>query len=80
MFKEKLGRCQFCMWLNLFLLITSALGWFLCFQSAPRSVETIALLFAFIGTALLMSLHIVAYLYYRLKGIKHPTQDKPHQE
>lgn len=79
-FKEKLGRCQFCMCLNFFLLVASAGGWFICSQSAPRSVEAIALLFALIATALLMSLHIGAYLYYRLKGIKHPTQDRHNRE
>lgn len=76
LFKEKLGRCQFCMWLNAILLITSAIVWFIFYQSAPTQVETIALLLTFIASVLLMSLHIGAYIYYRLKGIKHPTQDR----
>ena len=75
-FREKLGRCRSCMWLNFFLLTASAGGWFICSQSAPKQVETIALLLTFLGSALLMSLHIGAYLYYRYKGIKNPTQDR----
>ncbi len=75
-FKEKLGRCKFCMWLNFFLLVASATGWFICYQSAPKQVETIALLLTLIASSLLMILHIGAYIYYRYKGIKNPTEDK----
>ena len=75
-FKEKLGRCKSCMWLNFFLLAASASGWFICSQTAAKQVETIALLLTLIASALLMSLHIGAYIYYRYKGIKNPTQDK----
>jgi hypothetical protein len=75
-FREKLGRCQFCMWLNLLLLVASAISWFICYQSAPREVATIALLLTFIATALLMLLHIGAYIYYRYQGVTNPTQDK----
>jgi len=76
LFKEKLGRCKFCMWLNFGLLITTAIAWFIRYQFAPTEVETIALLLTFIASVLLMSLHIGAYCYYRLQGVKHPTQDK----
>ena len=73
-FKEKLGRCQFCMWLNFALLCVSAGSWLLWCQSAPKRVESIALLLTFIGCAIWMCLHIGAYLYYRLQGIKNPTK------
>ena len=59
-----------------FLLLITAAGWFIRYQFAPTEVETIALLLTFIASALLMSLHIGAYCYYRLQGVKHPTQDK----
>ena len=75
-FKEKLGRCQFCMWLNFFLLLASAIGWFICYQSAPREVATIALLLTFIAAALLMLAHISAYFYYRYSARQNPKQDK----
>lgn len=75
LFKEKLGRCRTCMWLNLFLLLVSGGGWFIFYQLNPKQVETIALLLTFIAIAGLMSLHISAYLYYRYKGVKHPTKD-----
>ena len=80
LFKEKLGRCKTCMWLNVFLLTASAVGWLLSYQAAPRQIETIALLITFIASALLMSLHIAAYLYYRCRGIKKPTEDLPTQD
>ncbi|WP_028863184.1 DUF3624 domain-containing protein [Psychromonas aquimarina] len=75
LFREKLGRCKRCMWLNLGLLIFSGGGWYLLQQSGPRQVETIALLLTFSGALLLMLLHIGAYIYYRLQGITHPTED-----
>jgi hypothetical protein len=79
-FKEKLGRCRFCMWLNFFLLVSSSAGWLYLYQTAPKQVETIALLFTLIASGILMALHIGVYLYYRLQGIKHPTQDTPPRE
>lgn len=74
-FKAKLGRCNFCMWMNFLLLMISAIGCFITYQQGLRQVQSIALLFTFIISAVLMSLHIVAYLYYRFKGIRYPTQD-----
>ena len=67
LFKQKLGRCKTCMWLNFLLLIGSAGGWFIAYQSAPKQVGTIALLLTFMASAALMTLHIGAYLYYRYK-------------
>lgn len=78
LFKDKLGRCKTCMLLNFILLLASAIGWFGFYQESPKQVDAIALLLAFIASALLMVLHISAYLYYRCKGIKNPTQDKAH--
>ncbi|MCG6201172.1 DUF3624 domain-containing protein [Psychromonas antarctica] len=75
-FKEKLGRCKTCIWLNLLLLVSSAIGCFIYYQSAPREVATIALLLTFIASGFLMLLHAGAYLYYRFTGVKHPTQDR----
>ncbi|WP_019613597.1 DUF3624 domain-containing protein [Psychromonas ossibalaenae] len=75
LFKEKLGRCKRCMWLNLTLLICSAAGWYFLQQSGPRQVETIALLLTFLASSLLMLLHIGAYIYYRLRRVAHPTED-----
>ena len=68
LFKAKLGRCRSCMMLNFILLLSSAIGWFICYQSSPTQVATIALLFALMASGLLMILHIGAYLYYRLTG------------
>lgn len=77
LFKDKLGRCKTCMLLNFVLLLASALGWFCFYQETPKQVDAIALLLTFMASALLMVLHISAYLYYRCKGIKNPMQDKP---
>lgn len=63
--KQKLGRCKRCMWLNFALLVVSACGAFFMWESEPKSVETIALLFALFSSALLMLLHTIAFLYYR---------------
>lgn len=74
LFKEKLGRCRFCMWLNLFLLFATGLGCYLFCQTGIKRVEVIALVFAFVASAFLMLMHIGAYLFYRFKGIKKPTE------
>ena len=74
-FRQKLGRCRRCMWINLGLLLGSALGWYLSYQSAPKHVATIALLLTLIASCVLMSLHIGAYLYYKSKGIN-PFESK----
>ena len=64
--KQKLGRCKRCMWLNFLLLVVSAGLSFYMWQTEPKSVQTIALLFALFCSALLMLLHTIAFLYYRL--------------
>lgn len=66
-FKEKLGRCKSCMMINFVLLLGSALGWFICYQSGPTQVASIALLFTLIASAVLMLSHLIAYLYYHFK-------------
>lgn len=66
LFREKLGRCKRCLWINVALLLISGGGWFLLFQSSPRQVATIALLMTFIGSFVLLLLHIIAFIYYRL--------------
>ena len=63
--KQKLGRCKRCMWLNFILLVVSASLSYFWFQTEPKSVQTIALLFAFFASAVLMLLHSFAFLYYR---------------
>ncbi|GLS90688.1 hypothetical protein GCM10007916_17550 [Psychromonas marina] len=64
--KQKLGRCKRCMWINFFLLLLSAVASYFMMQSEPKSVQTIALLFTLFFSALLMFLHLVAFTYYRL--------------
>lgn len=63
--KQKLGRCKRCMWLNFILLLFSAVAAYVMFQEQPKSVQSIALLFTLFISALLMFLHLVAFLYYR---------------
>ncbi|WP_435236184.1 DUF3624 domain-containing protein [Psychromonas sp. PT13] len=77
-FREKLGRCRRCMWINVLLLMGSALGLVFSFQSAPEHVATIALLLTFVASGVLMAFHAMFYLYYRSKGIRYPTEDKQH--
>ena len=70
--KQKLGRCKRCMWLNFILLLVSAFLSYFMVQEQPKSVHTIALLFALFASALLMLLHTIAFIYYRVfKGDKH---------
>lgn len=70
--KQKLGRCTRCMCLNFLLLLVSALLSYVMWQENPKSVETIALLVTLFCSALLMLLHVVAFLYYRFtKAGKH---------
>jgi len=72
--KQKLGRCKRCMWLNFILLVCSALASYFMLQAQPKSVQTIALLFTLFFSALLMFLHLVAFFYYRFfkAGINTP--------
>ena len=74
MFKEKLGRCLFCMWLNFFLLLVTGFGCYLFYNMGLKRVEVVALAFAFVASAFLMLMHVGAYLLYRFKGIKKPTE------
>ncbi|MCP4321210.1 MAG: DUF3624 domain-containing protein [Psychromonas sp.] len=62
--KQKLGRCKRCMWINFIILVIAALGSYFMIQESSKSVETIALLFTLFVTALLMLLHISAFIYY----------------
>ena len=83
LFKEKLGRCHFCMWLNLFLLLVTGFGCYVFYKMGLKRVEVVALAFAFVASAFLMLMHVSAYFFYRFKGIKKPTeafinQDKKH--
>tara|TARA_R110001583_G_scaffold7720_8_gene37911 strand:- start:9526 stop:9774 length:249 start_codon:yes stop_codon:yes gene_type:complete len=63
--KQKLGRCKRCMWFNFILLVGSAIFSYFLWQTEPKSVQTIAMLFALFCSALLMLLHTIAFLYYR---------------
>ncbi|WP_413700667.1 DUF3624 domain-containing protein [Psychromonas sp. KJ10-10] len=70
--KQKLGRCKRCMWLNFMLLVASSVFAYFMWQAEPKSVQTIAMLFAFFSSALLMLLHVIAFLYYHFfKADKH---------
>jgi len=70
--KQKLGRCKRCMWINFVVLVISALSTYFMVQESPKSVETITLLFTLFTSALLMLLHISAFVYYRFfKAGKH---------
>lgn len=65
--KQKLGRCQRCMWFNFILLLVTGGFSYSMWQTDPKSVQTIAMLFALVASATLMLLHVIAFLYYRLK-------------
>ncbi|PKG40693.1 DUF3624 domain-containing protein [Psychromonas sp. Urea-02u-13] len=70
--KQKLGRCKRCMWLNFGLLLVSVIFSYFMVQAQPKSVETIAVLFTLFCSALLMLLHTIAFIYYCLtKANKH---------
>ncbi|PKF61519.1 DUF3624 domain-containing protein [Psychromonas sp. psych-6C06] len=70
--KQKLGRCKRCMWINFILLLTSALGSYFMFQAEPKSVQSIALFFTLFCSGILMLLHSIAWLYYYFtKASKH---------
>ena len=71
--KQKLGRCKRCMWFTFILLILSTIGSYFMFQTDPKSVQTIALLFTLFFSALLMLLHSVAFIYYRFNKSKVDT-------
>lgn len=64
--QQKLGRCKRCMWINLALLLLSAVASYFMVQLQPKSVQTIAVLFALFFSTLLMFSHLVAFIYYRL--------------
>lgn len=67
--KQKLGRCKRCMWINFILLLSTAAGSYFMVQAQPKSVQTIALLFALFFSGLLMLLHSVAFIYYRITRV-----------
>ena len=56
------------MWLNFILLLLSAVGSYFMVQIEPKSVQTITLLFTLFFSALLMFLHLIAFIYYRLSN------------
>ena len=62
--KQKLGRCKRCMWFNFVLLLVTAGFSYPMWQTDPKSVQTIAMLFALVASAVLMFLHVIAFLYY----------------
>ena len=77
-FRAKLGRCRRCMLINVLLLMGSAVGWYVRFQFAPKHVATIALFLTLVASGVLLVIHVMFYLYYRSKGVRHPTEDKLH--
>jgi uncharacterized protein YybS (DUF2232 family) len=72
--KQKLGRCKRCMWLNFILLVGSAIFSYLMWQKDPKAVQTIAMLFAFFASAFLMIIHMIAFLYYRFSKVDQKTK------
>jgi len=62
--KQKLGRCKACMWVNFILLLVSAISWYYSMMLNPKSVASIALLMTLFASAVLMLLHVVAFIYY----------------
>jgi RsiW-degrading membrane proteinase PrsW (M82 family) len=64
--KQKLGRCKRCMLFNFVLLVGSAGLSFFMWQTDPKSVQTITVFVTLFFSSLLMLLHAIAFLYYRL--------------
>ena len=69
-FKEKLGRCKQCMLINLLLLII-AVGIYLWVDMAQLlAVQKVALVMFLWASAILMTAHLTAWCFYKLKGEK----------
>lgn len=67
-FRKKLGRCRRCM-IQLTLLSMASWGaWLYYYRPAPKSVESITLLFAATAFSSLLLAHWVTALSLRLKG------------
>ncbi|NLS13488.1 DUF3624 domain-containing protein [Vibrio sp. SM6] len=58
-FWHKLGRCRRCMWQLSVLSPLSGLLWWHFASEAPRAIETIALLFAWVSFSGLLTLHLL---------------------
>jgi len=65
-FKEKIGRCQQCMMINLLLLVVLSSIYLLANVKQWLAVQQVAFLMFLLLTALLMGLHLIAWCYYRL--------------
>ncbi|MGL4735458.1 MAG: DUF3624 family protein [Enterovibrio sp.] len=63
--KEKLGRCKRCLWQLASLQLILWLMWFAKFDEAPRSIEAIIIYFALAASALLLLLHMLAFIWRR---------------
>ncbi|MGL5291482.1 MAG: DUF3624 family protein [Vibrionaceae bacterium] len=63
--KEKLGRCQRCLWQ---LVILQLILWPMLltkFYDTPRSIEAIIIYFALAASAILLLLHLLAFVWRR---------------
>ena len=67
-FRNKLGRCKQCMMINFILLIVVTGIYFFVDMSQWLAVQEVALLMFILALAILMTLHIVAWCFYRFKG------------
>lgn len=67
-FRQKIGRCQRCMWqLTLLSVISWPLWWWL-YRDTPREVNSITLLFFCAAFTGLLALHLIVLAYRRLSG------------
>jgi len=67
---QKLGRCKQCMWLNLMLLVLATVLYLWLDVKQLQAVQRVALLMLLWSSAVLMSLHIIAWCYHYFKGQK----------
>jgi hypothetical protein len=67
-FKDKIGRCNQCMAINLVLLIGLSGIYLLANVEQWLAVQRVAFLMFLMLTAILMGLHLIAWCYYRLTG------------
>ncbi|MGL5335705.1 MAG: DUF3624 family protein [Enterovibrio sp.] len=63
--KEKLGRCKRCVWQLVILQLILWLMWFAKFYDTPRSIEAIIIYFALAASAILLLLHLLAFIWRR---------------
>lgn len=64
--KQKLGRCQQCMGLNLALLLIALTVYLWIDIASLLAVQKVALMLFIGGSALLMCLHLIAWCFYRI--------------